>query len=140
MAGNMFGQFSWQDLVMLKYEVPIQWHANGAYIMNQRVFALLLTMSDAIGRPILTQLPQATASFMLAGSPIVLATWMPDCLPGATPVAFGDWRAAYTLVNRKATTVLTDPYSAGFCVLLKFESRLGGAPTCSNAARLLRIR
>jgi HK97 family phage major capsid protein len=37
------GQFSWADLIMLKWEIPQLWHANGAYIMNQRTFARLLT-------------------------------------------------------------------------------------------------
>jgi hypothetical protein len=46
-----------------------------------------------------------------------------------------------TLVVRKATTVLPDPYSGGgFCQLFRFEARVGGAVTCGNAARLLRIR
>jgi predicted phage gp36 major capsid-like protein len=45
------------------------------------------------------------------------------------------------LVVRKATTVLPDPYSGGgFCQLFRFEARVGGAVTCGNAARLLRIR
>ena len=30
--------------------------------------------------------------------------------------------------------------SAGFCTLFRFEARTGGAVTCGNAARLLRIR
>jgi HK97 family phage major capsid protein len=72
------GMFTWQDLVMLKFEVPMQWHAGGAYLMNQRTFALLLTMSDANGRLLLSQLPQAQAGFVLAGSPITIASQMPD--------------------------------------------------------------
>jgi HK97 family phage major capsid protein len=28
------GQFTWQDIVMLKYDVPVQWHANGSYLMK----------------------------------------------------------------------------------------------------------
>jgi HK97 family phage major capsid protein len=32
------GQFSWQDLVMLKFELPMQWHAGASYLMNQRTF------------------------------------------------------------------------------------------------------
>jgi HK97 family phage major capsid protein len=63
-----------------------------------------------------------------------------DVAPGATPVAFADWQRAYTVVNRRATTMLTDPFSAGFCTLFRFEARVGGSPTCPNAARLLRIR
>jgi predicted phage gp36 major capsid-like protein len=28
------GQFTWQDVVLLKYEVPMQWHAGGSYLMT----------------------------------------------------------------------------------------------------------
>jgi HK97 family phage major capsid protein len=58
----------------------------------------------------------------------------------STPVAFGGWKAAYMIVTRKATTMLTDPFSGGWCIIYRFESRVGGAPTCPNAARLLRVR
>jgi HK97 family phage major capsid protein len=70
----------------------------------------------------------------------VIVSQFPDVLPGATPIGFGDWKAAYTIVNRRATTMVTDPFSAGFCTLYKFSARVGGATTCPNAVRLLRIR
>jgi predicted phage gp36 major capsid-like protein len=71
--------------------------------------ALLLTMSDAIGRP-LSQLPQ--------GSPDACSRARRsssrarcDVNRGSTPTAFGNWKAAYTLVDRR----LTNPFSsAGF--------------------------
>jgi HK97 family phage major capsid protein len=77
---------------------------------------------------------------MLAGSPINIVTWMPDVASTATPIAFGNWRETYMVVTRQATTMRPDPYSAGFCTLFRFESRVGGAVLCGNAARLLRIR
>lgn len=40
----------------------------------------------------------------------------------------------------KAITMQTDPYSAGWRSLFKFECRVGGATTCPNAMRLLRIK
>jgi HK97 family phage major capsid protein len=64
---------------------------------------------------------------------------MPDVATGATPIAYGNWKRAYVVVNRKGVTMQLDPYSAGFCSLFKFEARIGGAPVCPNAARLLRI-
>jgi HK97 family phage major capsid protein len=100
-------------------------------------------MSDAAGRPILTSFPQelpGTPGFLLNGSPIQIVTQMPDVAPGATPVAFGNWNEVYMVVNRRAVTMQQDPYSAGFCILYKFEARVGGGIICPNAARLLRIR
>lgn len=65
---------------------------------------------------------------------------MRDVSPGSTPVAFGNWKRAYTIVTRKLPTLQVDPYSAGFWRLFKFEARIGGSTTCPNAARLMRIR
>jgi len=140
-------RFTWQDLIALKFQVPMQYHGGGGgggrYLMNQNTFGLLLTMSDASGRPLLATFPQdlpATPGFLLNGSPIQIVTQMPDVAPGSTPVAFGNWPEVYMIVNRKAVTMQQDPYSAGFCILFKFEARIGGGVICPNAARLLRIR
>jgi predicted phage gp36 major capsid-like protein len=108
---------------------------------NQRSFAMLLTSSDAAGRPLFGQLPSGLPGYLLAGSPIQIVTQMPDCAPGSPPVAFGNWQEAYCVVTRQGTTMRPDPYSAGgWCVLYRFEARVGGSTHCPNAARLLRIR
>jgi HK97 family phage major capsid protein len=83
------GQFTWQDLIMLKFQVAIQWHAGGSYICNQQTFALILTMSDAMGRPIMLPTPVAPGQYTINGSPVQIATQMPDVLPGSTPICFG---------------------------------------------------
>jgi len=144
-ASTPAGQFTWQDLVMLKWMVPMQFHGGGGagggrYLMNQNTFGLVLTMSDAMGRPIMIATPTEAGVFTIAGSPVQIVTQMPDVAPGSTPVAFGNWNIAYMVVNRRAVTMQQDPYSAGFCVLYKFEARVGGGIICANAARLMRIR
>jgi HK97 family phage major capsid protein len=108
--------------------------------MNQQTFALLLSQSDAMGRPLLSPMPQGQPVFTLVGRPVVIATQMPDPGPGATPIAVGDWRRAFTVVRRKAPTIQVDPFSAGYCLLYKSEARIGSGATCPNACRLLRIR
>jgi HK97 family phage major capsid protein len=60
-----------------------------AFLMNQETFALLLTMSDAAGRPIMIDNPTQAGQFLLNGSPVVMATQMPSVAPGSTPVLFG---------------------------------------------------
>ena len=75
------GQFVWQDLVMLKYQVPATFQGPGtAYLMNQNTFGLMLTMSDAMGRPIMTASPVSAWSRSLRPillSPIVSACSLP---------------------------------------------------------------
>jgi HK97 family phage major capsid protein len=92
---------------MLKYEIPIQWMDGCSYLMNQRTFALLQSMSSADGRPLFGQMGTNTpgTGFQFAGSPINIVSQIPDCQPGATPVAFGNWKRAYTIVTRKLPTL-----------------------------------
>jgi HK97 family phage major capsid protein len=97
-------------------------------------------MSDALGRTLMIANPTQPGQYLIAGFPVRVATQMPDCVPGATPVLFGNLQAAYLLVYRKQTTMLQDPYSMGYCILFRFESRVGGTVICANAARLLRIK
>jgi HK97 family phage major capsid protein len=136
------GQFSWQDLQMLKYEIPMSWQDGSAFYMNQRTLALLQTMSSAEGRPLFgpmgTNAPGTGLSF--AGSPIHIVSQLPDVAPGSTPIMFGNLKAAYLIFWRKAITMVTDPYTAGWCTLFKFECRVGGSVLCPNALRLLRIQ
>jgi HK97 family phage major capsid protein len=144
--GTLPGTLTWQDLVLLKYQLPEQWLTGGSYLMNTRTLGLVLTMSDASGRPIWAPLPAfapggaSGIGMSIAGSPVQIASQMPDVLPGATPVAFGNWPEAYAVVTRSGLTMLPDPYSHGWCTLFKFEARVGGAVLCPGAARLLRIR
>jgi HK97 family phage major capsid protein len=84
--------------------------------------------------------PGDAVPFRINGAPVVIATQMPDVEPESTPVAYGNWKQAYMVVNRRGATVQNDPFSAGWRNLFKFDARIGGAVVCPNAARLLRIR
>ena len=145
--GTPAGQFSWQDLIALKWAVPAQYHNGGRYLMNQNTASMLATMSDANGRPIMIPMPLGIpgtnvlpGTMSLNGSPIQIVTQMPDPLPGALAIAYGNWNETYMTVTRKATTLQVDPFSAGWCILYKFEARIGGGIICPNAARLMRLR
>ena len=50
--------------------------------------------------------------------------------PEVTPVLFGNLQAEYLLVYRKQTTMLQDPFPLGYCILYRFERRVGGVVVC----------
>jgi HK97 family phage major capsid protein len=138
------GQFTAQDLIQLKFGLPEQYASRGTYLMNGQTLGLVMSMSDAMGRPIWLYPTPATdaggfGNFMIAGSPVRVVSWMPDCQPGATPISFGDLEALYMIVTRQATTMQSDPYSMGFCTQFRFSVRAGGNTICPGAARLLRV-
>jgi HK97 family phage major capsid protein len=145
------GQFDWRDLIALAFEVPQQYHPGAVYMMNQRTAGLAATMSDATGRPLMQALPGEMppdlgrrgglrALFTIAGWPVLINNWMPNVAPGNCPVFFGNLSETYMLITRKAVTTMRDPYSYGYCVGYRFESRVNGAILCPGAARLLRVK
>ena len=110
------GQFTWQDLLMLKMEIPQQWQDSAVYLMNSRTAALLFTMSDAAARPLFSALPERSPGLSFAGSPIIVCTWMPDVAAGSCPILFGNLKAIYTIVDRtvltlKSTHIVTHKFS-----------------------------
>ena len=88
----------------------------------------------------MTASPTEGAPFLLGGDRIIVSEQMPSVETGHTPILYADLQALYTLVTRRALTMLSDPYSAGWCTLFKLDTRVGGAPVCPGAGRLLRIR
>ena len=79
---------------------------------------------------------------MLAGFPVV---FMQDMDKGGTlaaddqPVAFGDFRQAYSIIRRRGVSVLRDPYSLDGGVFFKVDSRGGADVTNSEAYKILKV-
>jgi HK97 family phage major capsid protein len=73
--------FLWQDLIGLKMEVPSQWQAGAVFLMNERTFGLLMSMSDSANRPLWNQLPGGQPGFQFAGAPINIVSQLPDVAP-----------------------------------------------------------
>jgi HK97 family phage major capsid protein len=105
------GAFAWQDLVSLGMEVPNQWQQGVSFLMNQRTAGLFLTMSDALGRPLLQSMQgvQDGPRWSLLGFPIYLVSQMPNVEAGATPILFDNLKETYTIVTRQNPTVELDP-------------------------------
>ncbi len=137
------GQISWQDLLMLRFELPPQFMRNASFLMNQRMLALLASTTDANSKPIMISSPimdQPLPQWTLFGAPIHVVTQMPDTAPGAVAVAYGDWEQTYVLATRKSVTVYPDLISTPFCPRYYFEARIGAGTLCPNGARLLRVK
>jgi HK97 family phage major capsid protein len=165
-AGTPSGDFSWQDLVAMKWKHAIRFHSGRSWWMDKDAAAATFTMADGEGRPIWSEsslaanisasgingFSQQNASYgipSLLGLPARIITQMPKYLDGAgakvvgsKPIALGNWKAWYTLVERKGFSVLRDPFSKASCnsVVWHFYQRTGGDVLCPNAAMFLKIK
>jgi HK97 family phage major capsid protein len=60
------------------------------------------------------------------GRPIERMEDMPNVAANSLSVAFGDWRQAYTAVDRTGVRILRDPFSAKPFVMFYTTKRTGG--------------
>lgn len=147
-AGTPSGEFTWQDLVAMKWTHQPRFRANRSWFMHRDAIAATMTMSDGNGRPIYSeQTINADGVPSLLGLAMRDVTQMPgyldasgDKVIGSKPIAIGDWKKWYLVVERKGFSVLRDPYSQAICgVVWHFTQRVGGDVLCPEAAIFLKI-
>lgn len=79
---------------------------------------------------------QAGQPDSLLGYPVNAAVDMPAVGVDALAIAFGNWKQAYQIVDRKGITLLRDPYTQKGFVLFYFTKRVGGDVVNFEALKL----
>jgi HK97 family phage major capsid protein len=126
------------DLIDLVYSLKADYRANATWVMNSTTAGVVRKMKDAEERYIWQQsLTLGQPSFLL-GYPVVMAEDMPDLGDGNFPIAFGDFRRGYTIVDRIGIRVLRDPYSSKPFVMFYTTKRVGGGVVDFDAIKLLK--
>ena len=64
---------------------------------------------------------------------------MPAVAAGTLPIAFGDWKRGYVLVDKAGVRFLRDPFSDKPNVLIYGYRRVGGGVANTDAIKLMRI-
>ena len=126
-------------LIDLIYALGAEYRVNASFVMNSKTAAAIRKMKDADGRFLWTDALAAGQTPQLLGYPVLISEDMPDIATDATAVAFGDFRAAYTIVERPDLRVLRDPFSAKPHVLFYATKRVGGGVTDFRAVKLLQF-
>lgn len=75
----------------------------------------------------------------LLGYPIYEDEQMDDVGAGKFPIAFGNWKKGYVIVDRHELRLLRDPYTKKGWVKFYFTKRVGGSVTDTNAIKLLKV-
>ena len=118
--------------------------ANATFLMKRGTVGEVMLLKDSQNRYLwqaaLTdaQLQRGRASTLLS-FPLRMADDMPAVAANALSIAFGDFRAAYTIVDRLGITVLRDPYTAKPFVKFYTRKRVGGDVTDFDALVLQKI-
>ncbi|GAB4071751.1 phage major capsid protein [Ancylobacter sonchi] len=113
-------------LVNLMFSLKDRYLARANWLMKRGTVASVMLFKDSQGQYIWRPGLQEGQPSMLLGHSIRRADDMPGIAAGALPVAFGDFGAGYTVVDRLGIRVLRDPYSAKPFVEFYTRARVGG--------------
>ena len=125
-VSSVNGSISGEDLIDLIYTLPQVYRQNGRFIMNRATTAAVRKLKGSDGHYLWAPGLAAGQPSTLLGFPVTESEDMPDIGNGETPVAFGDFRRGYLIVDRAGIQVLRDPYSAKPYVLFYTTKRVGG--------------
>lgn len=126
-------------LIDLVYALKAGYRQNAVFVMSRRTQSTIRKFKDAQGNYLWQPPAQAGGQASLMNFPLIEAEDMPDIVANATPVAFGDFRRGYLVVDRLGTRILRDPYSAKPYILFYTTKRVGGGVQDFNAIKLLKI-
>ena len=121
------------------YALKAGYRQNAHWVMNRRTQAEIRKLKDKDGNYLWQPPATAGQQAMLMGFGLVEAEDMPDIATNATPIAFGDFKRGYLIVDRMGVRVLRDPYSAKPYVLFYTTKRVGGGVQDFDAIKLLKF-
>lgn len=126
-------------LVDLVYTLKAGYRQNASWVMNRKTQASVRKLKDGEGNYLWSPGVGAGSKATLMGFDLVEAEDMPDIGAAATPIAFGDFKRGYLVVDRMGVNVLRDPYSAKPYVLFYTTKRVGGGVQDFDAIKLLKF-
>lgn len=130
-------------MIDLYHAVKTAYARNGSWTLNRRTLGAVRKLKSEdnqyLWQPGLATLRPST----ILDAPYVEVPDMPDVAAGAAvyPIAFGDFRRAYTIVDRVMMSVLRDPFTQATSGNVRFlaRRRVGGQVVLAEAIRKLKI-
>jgi len=133
------GTFSGDNLIDLVYALKRKYRSNASWMMSGLTVAACRKLKDDQGNYLWQPGLQAGQPSTLQGYGIVENEDMPDVAADANAVLFGDFKRAYTIVDRIGTRVLRDPYTNKPYVGFYTTKRVGGMLVDSQAVKVLTL-
>jgi len=126
-------------LINLVMSLGAEYRANAGWTMNRKTLGYLRTLKDGDGnylwQPDFTKLLGGT----LLGYSITEAEDMPDMASNALSIAFGDFKAAYQIVDRTGIRVIRDNITEKGFVKLYTAKRVGGDALDFDAVKFMKF-
>lgn len=114
------------------------YHPNARWLMNRSTFATLSKMRDGDGRGIIQWDAATSQPMAILGYPISIMDGMPDVGSNTFPVAFGDFRAGYELLDITGMSMIRDDVTTKGYTFFYVSRRLGGKLVNDDAIKLIK--
>ncbi len=115
------------------------YRGNATWLLNDATLAKIRKFKSGQGDYLWVPGLQQGAVGVLMGYPVETSDHMPDVGAGAFPVAFGDFKRGYLIVDRRGIALLRDPYTAKPYIKFYISKRVGGGVQNFEAIKLLKI-
>jgi len=115
--------------ISVKFSLVEQYMNNAVWLMARSTVAAAMKLKFGDGHyiwsPGLTQKEPST----ILGDPLYMSTTMPTVAANAVSVAYGNFKEAYTIVDRLGISLQRDPFTRKPFVEFYFRKRVGGDVT-----------
>jgi HK97 family phage major capsid protein len=125
-------------LISLVYALKQGYRSDGTFLTSDAVLGTMRKFKDGQGNYLFQPPTGPEAPATLLGKPIVTDDNMPALGAGNFPVAFGNFKRGYLIVDRVGIRVLRDPYTNKPNVQFYTTKRVGGAVVNFEAIKLLK--
>lgn len=120
------------------YGLKAGYRANAQWLMNDLTAGRVRKFRDGDGNYLWQQSALAGQPSTFLGYTVETDDFMPDVAANAFPVAFGDFRQAYLIVDRVGIRVLRNPFKVNGLVAFYTTKRVGGGIQNFEAVKLIR--
>jgi HK97 family phage major capsid protein len=120
------------------YSLKAGYRASARWLMNKATLSVLRKFKDSEGNYLWTPGMAMGQASTLMGYPVTEAEDMADIGANALPVAFGDFREGYCLVDLVGTRITIDPYTTPGKVKFYIRKRVGGKLKNDDAIKVVK--
>ena len=137
---NNVGNITADDLINITGQLKDGYDPN--FVLNRRTLAVLRQLKQGDGQYLWAPGIAAGLPNTIIGEPYVSAIDMPDIATGQSPIAYGDFRRGYWIVDRTMMTMVRDMFTlaARDMIRLIFHRRVTGQVIKAEAIKKLTVR
>lgn len=127
------------SLLDLMYALKADYRPGAVWMMPRAIANAVRKQKDGSGQYLWQPGLSGNEPDRLLGFPLLYAEDMPAAGANSLSIAFGNFKEAYTIVDRAGIRVLRDPYTDKPNVIFYTTKRVGGAVVNFDAIKLLKL-